>query len=432
MQKKIKTISFYTLGCRLNQSETAVLIRSFDENKNFIVLPENTAADVAVVNTCTVTEKGDSDTRKLVNKINRLNPKTYIALIGCQSQIQKEELAKLPNVKLIVGNAKKMDLSLIFEDISNYYETTVITPNIPKKPFKIEHAGIDKKHTRANIKIQDGCDFFCSYCEVPYARGRARSREFEDIIKEAKILSDAGHKELVITGINVGLYKHNKHGLIDVISALEKIQKIKRIRISSIELTTIPKELINKMFLGSKICRFLHIPLQSGSNDILRSMNRKYTFEDFDKFVSKAHLKVPGICIGTDVIVGFPGETEKNFEQTYTNIERSSIDHFHVFSYSERKMAKSRLLKKSVTIETIKKRRNLLRKLAIKKNNAFKTSLLGMALPVLFEQKKNGFWTGLTDNYVRVIVRSPKDLTNQITNVKLEEIEGQQIYGTLS
>ena len=429
--KKTNTISFYTLGCRLNQSETAVLIQSFEKNNNFSILPTNTATDIAVINTCTVTEKGDADTRKLVNKINRLNPKTYIALIGCQSQIQKEELLKLPNVKLIVGNAKKMDLSLIIDNIRNYSETTIITPNIPKEPFKIAHAGIDNKHTRANIKIQDGCNFFCSYCEVPYARGRARSREFNDIIKEAKILSNAGHKELVITGINVGSYKYEKYRLIDVVSAFEQIHKIERIRISSIELTTIPKELLRKMYSSSKICRFLHIPLQSGSNDILKAMNRKHTFELFNDFVCEAHNKVPNICVGTDVIVGFPGETEKHFSETFENISNAPIDHFHVFSYSKRKMAKSKLLNNNIKTETIKKRSELLRKLAIRKNNDFKRSLLRISMPVLIEQKKNGFWTGLTDNYVRVIVSSPEDLTNKIVNVELKEIKNQHILGTL-
>ncbi|MBU0468902.1 MAG: tRNA (N(6)-L-threonylcarbamoyladenosine(37)-C(2))-methylthiotransferase MtaB [Candidatus Omnitrophica bacterium] len=431
MIKKTNTISFYTLGCRLNQSETAVLIRSFEENSKFHVLPSNTAADVAVINTCTVTEKGDADTRKLINKINRLNSKTYIALIGCQSQIQKEELLKLPNVKLIVGNANKMDLSSIINDLNNNSETTINTPDIPRTPFKIAYAGIDKNHTRANIKIQDGCDFFCSYCEVPYARGRARSREFDDIIKEAKILSSSGHKEIVITGINVGLYKFKNYQLIDVVSALEQVQKIKRIRISSIELTTIPKDLLSKMYANSKVCRFLHIPLQSGSDDILKAMNRKYTFEQFNRFVCEAHNKVSDICIGTDIIVGFPGETEKHFNETFKNIENSSVDHFHVFSYSERRMAKSKFLKNNVKPEAIKKRSELLRDLAQKKSKNFKRSLLGKNMSVLIEQKKTDFWTGLTDNYVRVEISSSKDLTNQIVNVNLKEFKSQHMAGII-
>ena len=431
MIKKTNTISFYTLGCRVNQSETAVLIRSFEDNSKFHVLPQNTATDVAVINTCTVTEKGDTDTRKLINKINRLNSKTYIALIGCQSQIQKEELLKLPNVKLIVGNANKMDLSSLMKEIDSSPRTVIFTPDIPRKPFKIAYAGIDKSHTRANIKIQDGCDFFCSYCEVPYARGGARSREFNDIIKEAKILSNAGHKEIVITGINVGSYKFKNYKFIDVVSALEQIQKIKRIRISSIELTTIPTGLLGKMYDNSKVCRFLHVPLQSGSNDILKAMNRKYTFEQFNKFVYEAHRKVPDICIGTDIIVGFPGETEKLFCETFNNISNSSIDHFHVFSYSKRRMAKSKLLINNVKPETAKKRSELLRTLAQKKSKDFRRSLINKGASVLIEQKKDDIWTGLTDNYVRVEVPSSKDLSNKIIKVKLNEIKGQHMSGTI-
>jgi len=418
----MKKVSFYTLGCRLNQSETAVVERTF-EAEGYEVVDFKQPADMVVINTCTVTENGDADTRRLVHKAGRINPKTRIALIGCQAQTQKKQLAKLPNVSWIVGNARKMDLVSIVKDLDSKEKPVVITPTIPKDSFTIPVAGIDRKHTRANLKIQDGCDFFCSFCEIPYARGRARSREFNDILLEAKTLVAAGHKELVLTGINIATYKHNNKTILDIINALEQIDGLERIRISSIEPTTIPLEIIKKMAGQTKLCRYLHIPLQSGCDSILKLMKRKYSTREFSDFIHTVYETVPQVCIGTDIIVGFPGEEEAEFEQTLNFINRLPIHYFHVFSYSRRTMAKSQNLLKEVVPNVIQQRSKILRKLSQKKRRNYYSSLIGTTQKVLIEQKKENYWTGLTDNYVRVNLKSFKALTNQFLNIKINSVD---------
>jgi threonylcarbamoyladenosine tRNA methylthiotransferase MtaB len=288
---------------------------------------------------------------------------------------------------------------------------------------------VDRQHTRANIKIQDGCDFFCSFCEIPYARGRARSRVFEDILLEANALVAAGHKELILSGINIGTYAHEQKQLLDVITALERIKGLERIRISSIEPTTIPADLFDRMGEG-KLCRYLHIPLQSGHDEILSEMKRKYTLAEFNDFIQEAYRKVPGICIGTDVIVGFPGETDRHFEMTADFLREAPIHYFHVFSYSPRQMAKSRLIK-TMPAQVIAHRSQVLRELSERKRRVFHGSLLNTTQLVLFEKGGNGVWPGLTDNYVRVKVKSETSLWNQLLLVRLNTIEGSHLNGEL-
>ncbi|MCK5259913.1 MAG: tRNA (N(6)-L-threonylcarbamoyladenosine(37)-C(2))-methylthiotransferase MtaB [Candidatus Omnitrophica bacterium] len=424
-------ISFYTFGCRLNQSETAVVQQTFKIDGEYKIVDFGKPADVVVVNTCTVTENGDTDTRKLINKINRTNPKARIALLGCQAQIQKDRLTALPNVNWVIGNARKMDFLSILKEEEAPKAPRVITPAIPRESFEVPATGIDPTHTRANIKIQDGCDFFCSYCEIPYARGRARSRTFSDIIREAAALAAAGHKELVITGINVGTYKNSKKTIIDVIDALEQINGLKRIRISSIEPTTISFELIKKMTKPTKLCRHLHIPLQSGNDQILKKMRRKYSVEEFGRFIHRAYDTVPQICIGTDVIVGFPGEADEFFEETAEHLREWPIHYFHVFSYSQRNMAKSQKLPEALSQQKIAARSAVLRELGLRKRRVFYKSFIGTKQKVLFEQSKKGYWTGLTDHYIRVKVKSDRKLNNAFLKIKMETLDRQAIIGTL-
>ena len=410
IKNKQKTVSFYTLGCRLNQSETAVIENTFDSEYKSVLLKDG--ADMVIINTCTVTENGDNDTRRLINRAIRYNANVKIALIGCQAQVQKEKLAKLPNVKWIVGNAKKMDIATIIKE--DKLETTqVITPTITRNSFTIPTPGIDNKHTRANIKIQDGCDFFCSFCEIPYARGRARSRVFKDILKESSALVDAGHKEIVLTGINLGMYKYKKYELLDVISALEDIEGLERIRISSIEPTTISFSLVQKMTKSSKLCRHLHIPIQSGSNKILKDMNRKYSFEEFSEFILKVAEINSDICIGTDVIVGYPGETDKEFCETEERLRDLPLHYFHVFSYSKRYMARSRTANNEISKQVIKERSFRLRSLSQRKRDLFYQSYLNTKQEMIVEQKKDDLWVGVSDNYIRMACKSDDDLRNK-------------------
>lgn len=426
----MKKISFYTFGCRLNQSETASIQHSFEQG-GYQVVGFDEPSDIVVINTCTVTEGGDADTRHLVHKVNRLNPAARIALVGCQAQIQKEQLASLPNVHWIVGNARKMDLVSVFNEFPKPTTARVITPTIEREPFSLAMASVDHSHTRANIKIQDGCDFFCSFCEIPYARGRARSRVFDDIFTEARALIAAGHKELILTGINIGTYSYQDRTLMDVIKAMNALEGLERVRISSIEPTTISKDIFNYMSQGNKLCRYLHIPLQSGDDEILQEMKRKYTIDEFSDFVRQAKAQVGHICIGTDVIVGFPGETDAHFERTTEVLRELPIHYFHVFSYSPRYMAKSRLMD-TMSSQVIARRSQILRDLSLRKRRVFNETLLGSIQTVLFERPKGDGWqNGLTDNYVRVKIKGSQDLFNQMLPVRLEHIDGQVVVGKL-
>ncbi|MBI5149181.1 MAG: tRNA (N(6)-L-threonylcarbamoyladenosine(37)-C(2))-methylthiotransferase MtaB [Candidatus Omnitrophica bacterium] len=427
------TISFYTLGCRLNQSETAVLEHSV-ESDGFRLVDFEEPADVVVINTCTVTEGGDADTRRLVHKVNRINPGARIALVGCQAQMDKGKLLDLPNVRWVIGNARKMELSAILRETADGAPAQVITPTIQRGSFTVPVAGADRRHKRANLKVQDGCDFFCSFCVIPYARGRARSREFSDILREARGLAAAGHKEVVVTGINVGTYNHQGRTLADVLDALDQIEGVARIRISSIEPTTIPESLVRKMASRTKLCRHLHIPLQSGSNTVLRAMKRKYTAEEFVEFIRRAEAMVPEICIGTDIIVGFPGETQADFAQSVEALREWPIDYCHVFSYSRRQMARSGKLPSSdkIPAEVIGRRSQILRDLSTRKRRMFYESLLGTRQGVLFEEKKRGKWVGLTDNYARVAVKSRRPLLNQFISIDLEDTRGAVVIGKVA
>jgi threonylcarbamoyladenosine tRNA methylthiotransferase MtaB len=425
----MKRVSFYTLGCRLNQAETAIIERSFEQN-GYKIVDFGQPADVVVINTCTVTENGDADTRRLVNKANRLENQPQIALIGCQAQLQGKRLAQLPGVRWVVGNAVKMDLVNILGRQSGE-EPQVLTPVIKRESFTIPIAGIDKRHTRANLKIQDGCDFFCSFCEIPYARGRARSREYADIMAEAEQLVAAGHKEIVLTGINIGTYSYQNRNIDDVLSGLEAIEGLERIRISSIEPTTISERLIERMAAKNKLCRYLHLPIQSGHDDILRAMLRKYTTEDFSTFIKQVHAKVDNICLGTDVIVGFPGETEEHFDTTYELVRELPFAYFHVFSYSDRHYSRSRRYAAKVPRQVIEQRSRQVRELSARKRRLFMQRNLGQVVPVLFEQRKNGCWSGLTDNYIRVKAAANFDLANRLVPVRLEKIDSQAVFGKI-
>lgn len=425
------SVAFHTLGCRLNQAETACIQNSF-ESKGYTLVAGWETSEIAVINTCTVTENGDADTRRLVYKIVRKNPDVRIALVGCQAQVQKEKLAVLPNVRWIIGNQRKMDLAdVLGEPDSN--EIQVIVPSIKRGPFTLPVAAVDRSHMRANIKIQDGCDFFCSFCEIPYARGRARSRVIDDILLEGRALAAAGHHEIVLTGINLGTYQYDGKGLVDVIVALEKIDEIKRIRISSIEPTTIPADIVDLMGEGRKLCRYLHVPLQSGHDDILSTMKRKYTIKEFSEFVEFIHSRVPGICIGTDVIVGFPGETNAHFSQTERLLRELPIDYFHVFSYSPRNMAKSIALEQTASSSTISMRSQVLRELSQRKKRLFYESQLGSVQSVIIEERKEDFWVGFTDNYVKMRLRAQENIKGKMLTVRMTSLDGQhmeaQVYG---
>ncbi len=426
-QQQKPRVAFYTFGCRLNQAETTIIQQTFHSH-GYPVVDWRDDPDIVVVNTCTVTENGDADTRKLVRRLVRENPAVKIALVGCQAQVQRHHLLSLPNVQWVVGNARKMDFLNILES-----ETTdlpqVITPTISRQQFTLPAAGLATSHTRANLKIQDGCDFFCSFCEIPFARGRARSRDFQDLLSEAHQLAEAGFKEIVLTGINIGTYQSNQKTIVDVVKALAQIEGIQRIRISSIEPTTIPMALIEMMASNAKVVPHLHIPLQSGSNRVLKAMKRLYTVEQFHQFIEKVKQQVPDICLGTDVIVGFPEEDDAAFQETYRFLKSLPFAYFHVFSYSARDHAPARKLNPIVPREVIQQRSRQLRELSQRKRRLYYEKFVGKTVNVLFEQQKNGWWEGLSDEYIRVAVKFPGQLKNQLHHVQIIKVEDHRVIG---
>ncbi|MDZ7723649.1 MAG: tRNA (N(6)-L-threonylcarbamoyladenosine(37)-C(2))-methylthiotransferase MtaB [candidate division KSB1 bacterium] len=422
------TISFYTIGCRLNQAETAVLQNHFEQSGHRIV-EFGQSADIVVVNTCTVTERGDRDTRKTVRRIQRECPDARIALIGCQAQTQAGQLTELPGVHWVVGNAHKMNLPAIIDTHTS--EPVADNSPIEAHPFILPAAGIDRQHTRANLKIQDGCNFFCTFCEVPYARGRARSRVFDDILQEAQQLVRAGHQEIVLSGINIGTYQYKDKTLTDVIRALEPIEGLQRIRISSIEGKTVDEALLHLMANSDKICRHLHISMQSGSDTILKAMKRRYTVREFSEYLQQAVEIVPNISLGADILVGFPGETDELFKETYETARDLPFSYFHVFRYSDRLNNKSRLFPGKVDADIAEERSHVLRGLGARKRRLYLQQNIGRSEPVLFEQRKNGLWDGLTDTYIRVRVPSQKALENTMRRVKLKAIKDNSIQGIL-
>lgn len=422
----LNSVSFLTQGCRLNQAESATLARSFEEKK-FIVLAANEAADIVIINTCTVTENGDKDAKRLVNKAVSLNPEVKIALVGCMAQIRQAELLTWPNVQWVVGNAQKMQLAKIIAE-DNQESPLLISPKMKAEAFTEPLQGIDKLHTRANIKIQDGCNFYCSFCVIPFARGPARSRLFSDILAEAKELVASGHKELVLTGINLGTYAESNKYLSDVIDQLENLSGLERIRISSIEPTTIQDTLIDQMASkSSKLCAYLHLPIQSGCDETLLAMRRKYSLDEYTSFVEKVSSKVGKLCLGTDVIVGFPGETEKHFQKTYETLANLPFAYFHVFSYSERQNTRSRKLEGKVANSEIARRSKALRELSYRKQSHYAQSFVGKKVKVLVESKKNKGWTGLTEHYLRVNLGDRQVNKNDFLELDVKAVDGVEL-----
>lgn len=423
------TVSFFTQGCRANQSETSALKQSL-LSRNIHVVPFEEPSDVVVINTCTVTEKGDADTRRLISRIRREKPGTEIILIGCQVEALRESLLSIPGVKGVIGNQDKMKLADIL--LNQVYKEKALLDDIRCLPFTHDHAAMDSELTRANLKIQDGCNNFCAYCIVPFVRGRARSREYENLLKEVDELLGAGYREIVLTGINIGNYRHEDKALIDVLKAILSRKEDFRLRISSIEPHPQIEEIVSLMEQNPKLCRFLHIPVQSGSDTLLTLMGRRYTTSDFSRLVFDIHKRLPDCCIGTDVIVGFPGETEERFSETRELFKNLPLAYFHVFSYSERPGVKSLTLPQKVEASQIKERSAILRALSTAKRRKFMEKFIHQKVRVLFEEEKEGFWYGLTGNYMRVMVKMQGAWRNRFENVLLEKISGQNITGTLA
>ena len=425
------TASLYTLGCRLNQAETAIIANNL-KSRGFEIVDFGRPADLTVVNTCTVTEQADAKCRQLIRKSIRSNPQTFVAVVGCYAQMGVDSLRKIDGVDLIVGNEHKMNLAEFVTDMDRMSEPRVIhSPKISRDNFIIESVGLFDNNTRANLKIQDGCNFVCSFCIIAKARGPARSRKFDDILKEARQLVDLGHKEIVLSGVNIGTYKYLDYTFLDILRQLDSIPDLERIRISSIEPTTIDTEIIDFMSDSEKVCHYLHVPIQSGDDAILDSMRRKHKVSDFSRIVDYAVKKMPDIGLGTDVMVGYPGEGEAEFINTKKLLADLPLAYFHVFSYSDRKGTSSYKMSPKVDYHTKKQRSRELIALGKRKQNLFYKQFVNRKVEVLFENKKSNNWQGLTDNYIKVNLESDLNLRNIIREVKLNGFENGNMLGVI-
>ncbi|OUW73101.1 MAG: tRNA (N(6)-L-threonylcarbamoyladenosine(37)-C(2))-methylthiotransferase MtaB [Flavobacteriaceae bacterium TMED204] len=422
-------VAFYTLGCKLNFSETATISRDFKTDR-FEQVAFDSPAEVYVINTCSVTENADRKFKGLVKKALRQNPDAFIAAIGCYAQLQPQELAEVSGVDLVLGATEKFKLIDYLGDLTKKPSGAVHSCEIGAANYYESSFSLDDR-TRAFLKVQDGCDYKCTYCTIPRARGMSRSDSLENIIKQALLITEKGIKEIVLTGVNIGDYgkgefgnKKHEHTFLDLITALDQIEALKRIRISSIEPNLLSDKVIDFVANSRAFVPHFHIPLQSGSDKILRKMKRRYLSGLYRDRVAQIKSLMPNACIGGDVIVGFPGETDEAFLETYNFIAGLDISYLHVFSYSERPNTEAITIGDVVPLAVRNKRSKMLRGLSAKKRRSFYEAQLGEKVNVLFEhENKKGYITGFSENYIKV--RAPWDphLANRIENLLLQEID---------
>lgn len=425
----IVQVAFHTLGCRLNQSETSILAQAFVD-EGYDVVAENKNVDVCVINTCTVTGVSDAKCRNSIRKVIRDNPEAKIAVIGCYAESGFQALSEIEGVDLIVGNQEKLNL-LHYLPENKLESSRIIRDKIESTPFEIHSIGQSTSRVRANLKIQDGCDFICSFCIIPFVRGRARGRVFDNLIKEARQLKEQGFKEIVLTGVNIGTYQVEGKSVVDVCDALNELG-LERVRISSIEPTTVEEALFERMADPShNLAPYLHLPLQSGSDHVLQAMRRKYTRREYIEFIEHAHETVPKLSIGTDVLLGTPSETESDFQDTVSLLKDYPLDYAHAFTYSERE-GTTDLKKTQIPYDERKRRTNIIRDLSTRKKSEMGARFLGQTGEVLFEEYNEGFWQGYTPQYLRVKIKSDLELQNQIKNVTITDVCGEWVLGSLA
>ncbi|MBF12037.1 MAG: tRNA (N(6)-L-threonylcarbamoyladenosine(37)-C(2))-methylthiotransferase MtaB [Flavobacteriaceae bacterium] len=422
-------IAFKTLGCKLNFSETATIARGFDA-MNFKKVSFDSPAEIYVINTCSVTENADKRLRGLVKKVLNQNPNGFIAAIGCYAQLQPEEIASLEGVDLVLGATEKFKLAEYIKNLTKKEFGEVHACEIEEANFYESSYSLTDR-TRAFLKVQDGCDYKCTYCTIPKARGISRSDNLESIIKNAQKIAAEGLKEIVLTGINIGDYgkgefgnKNHKNTFLELITTLDNLESINRFRISSIEPNLLNDEIIKFIAKSKRFVPHFHIPLQSGSDKILKSMKRRYLSSLYRERIKKIKTLLPDACIGADVIVGYPGETEEDFLETYHFLSELEVSYLHVFTFSERPDTEAAEMKGGLDPSIRFERSKTLRALSAKKRHSFYESQLSKTCTVLFEgQNKEGYITGFTENYIKV--RAPWDpkLVNTLHKVQLEQID---------
>lgn len=424
-----KKVAFYTLGCKLNFSETSTIARNF-QDEGFERVDFEEIADMYVINTCSVTENADKQFKQIVKKAMKLNDKAFVAAVGCYAQLKPEDLAAVDGVDLVLGATEKFKITDYINDLAKNDMGEVHSCEIEDADFYVGSYSIGDR-TRAFLKVQDGCDYKCTYCTIPLARGISRSDTMEGVLKNAKEISSRGIKEIVLTGVNIGDYgkgefgnKKHEHTFLDLVTELDKVEGIERLRISSIEPNLLKNETIDLVSKSRAFVPHFHIPLQSGSNDILKKMKRRYMKELYVDRVSKIREVMPHACIGVDVIVGFPGETEEHFLETYNFLNELDISYLHVFTYSERDNTEAAEMDGVVASNVRSKRSKMLRGLSVKKRRAFYENQIGTKRTVLFEsENKEGYIHGFTENYVKVKTPWNPEFVNTLHDVQLTKID---------
>ncbi|MEC4114343.1 tRNA (N(6)-L-threonylcarbamoyladenosine(37)-C(2))-methylthiotransferase MtaB [Myroides pelagicus] len=428
-----KKVAFYTLGCKLNFSETSTIARSFtDEGFDRVEFEE--VADIYVINTCSVTENADKQFKQIVKKAQKKNEKAFVAAVGCYAQLKPEELASVDGVDLVLGATEKFKITDYINDLSKNDMGQVHSCEISEADFYVGSYSIGDR-TRAFLKVQDGCDYKCTYCTIPLARGISRSDTMENVLKNAAEIAAKDIKEIVLTGVNIGDYgkgefgnKKHEHTFLELVEALDKVEGIERLRISSIEPNLLKNETIEFVSKSRTFVPHFHIPLQSGSDDILKKMKRRYLSNLYVERVAKIKEVMPDCCIGVDVIVGFPGESDEKFLETYNFLNNLDISYLHVFTYSERDNTEAVEMEGVVPMNVRNKRSKMLRGLSVKKRRAFYESQIGKEKIVLFEsENKEGYIHGFTENYVKVKTPWNPELVNTLHKVKLTKIDDDGI-----
>ena len=421
----MKNISFYTLGCKVNQYETNAMMQKFQEAGYQIVDINDNISDICVINTCTVTNMSDRKSRHMLRKIKEKNHNAIIIATGCYAQVAKKQLEEMPEVDIVIGNDEKNDIVYFLEEYMKKQQKIVEVQDISKQKEFIDMGQITyTEKTRAVIKVQDGCNQFCSYCLIPYARGRVRSRKPESILKEIKQIAQKGIQEIVITGIHIASYGRdfdNGYYLIDLLEEINKIDGIVRIRLGSLEPTVITEDFMKRLIKLDKICHHFHLSLQSGCDETLKRMNRKYTTSQFKEIVSRLRKYYNDVILTTDIIVGFPGETEEEFKQTYQFLKEIKFYKMHVFPYSPREGTRAAIMENQVDNKLKEHRSKELIEMSNQNQKKYNEQYVGEEVEVLFEENEDGYYKGHTQNYILVKYKTNDNLENKLKYVKVLE-----------
>ena len=427
-----RKVAFYTLGCKVNQYETNAMIQQFQEHGYELVDFEE-KADIYIINTCTVTNMSDKKSREILRRAKKQNPVSTLVAVGCYAQVGKEKLEQIPEIDLILGTNEKNNIVAYVEKYRKEKKREeVVTDVMQMREFQDFGTITYTDKNRAAIKVQDGCDRFCSYCIIPYARGRVRSRKIESVVKEAEEISKKGVKEIVITGIHIASYGKDLPGnisLIHLLEALNAVPTIQRIRLGSLEPKLMTKEFIERLVKLEKICDHFHLSLQSGCNATLARMNRRYTTEEFYEVVTMLRQAYPNVSLTTDIIVGFPGETEEEFEETYQFLQKVQFYKMHVFKYSPRSGTKAAQMKGQIDGNKKEIRSNRLLELSDKNQQEQNKKEFGKVVEVLWEEYKDGYYIGHTTNYEEVKINTQEQLENTITKVTITGTNGLTLLG---